>query len=199
MTPVPAQTSGFLDPGRDSQATFRAAMDALARPGTIHALPTTLRAPALLSGGAAALALALCDYETPLWIDEALASNPEVGSYLRFHTGARITSAPSEAAFAIAADPLRLPDLAAFAIGTPDYPDRSTALILEVGSVAVSPGWSLAGPGVMAGMRFGVSGIRADLLAQRRALAMHFPKGIDILFAADAWVAALPRTTRVEA
>ena len=60
---------GFADPVFDSQATFRAALDALARPGRVAALPPVLTPPAPLNPATAALCLTLADLDTPLWLD----------------------------------------------------------------------------------------------------------------------------------
>ncbi len=192
-------TSGFADPGLGSQAIFRAAMEVLARPGSISVLPGLPIAPPPLSAAAAAVALALCDFETPIWLDEALTAEPGVADYLRFHTGARMVAEPREAAFAIAATPTRLPELAAFGLGTLDYPDRSTTLILQVAGLDDATGWHLSGPGIAESSRLRVMGLRPDFVAERQALAPLFPQGLDIIFVAGARLAALPRTTRVEA
>ncbi len=90
----------FADPVRDAQGTFRAVMNAMARPGSIQPVAGLAGAPAPLSPTAAAIAVALADYETPLWLDPALAAAPDVGAWLTFHTGARIIAEPARAAFA---------------------------------------------------------------------------------------------------
>lgn len=125
----------FADPVHDAQRTFRAVMNAMARPGTIHRVAGLVAAPAPLSPVAAAVAVALADYETPLWLDAPLAAMPDVPAYLTFHTGARIVAAPSQAAFALVADAGSLPDFAEFALGTDVYPDRSTTLVVQVESL----------------------------------------------------------------
>ena len=76
-----------------------------------------------------------------------------------------------------------MPPLAAFAQGTPDYPDRSTTLILQVETLAPA-GWTLDGPGHPR---------HSALLAPRRCrptsprrcapTARAFPCGVDIFFA----------------
>ena len=60
---------GFTDPVTDAQATFRAVLDAMARPGTIHSAGECLAAPAPLDRATAAVLLTLVDHETPLWLD----------------------------------------------------------------------------------------------------------------------------------
>jgi alpha-D-ribose 1-methylphosphonate 5-triphosphate synthase subunit PhnH len=190
----------FADPVHESQACFRSVMNALARPGTIQPVVGLADAPAPLSPVAATIALALADYETPVFLDAPLAANHEVARYLAFHTGAKITASRSQASFALIADPAALGDLADFALGTDTYPDRSTTLILQVRSIAAGqPGTELllAGPGIKGTAVLTVAGLpanTADRLAANRAL---FPRGVDLILAGPAGVAALPRTTRV--
>ncbi|PIK69245.1 phosphonate C-P lyase system protein PhnH, partial [Methylobacterium frigidaeris] len=123
---------GFADPVHDAQGVFRAVMDALARPGTIRPLVPVLAPPAPLTAELAAVALALADSDAALWLDAALARSQAVTDFLRFHTGARITEDPAEAAFALISDAAACPDFGAFAQGTPAYPDRSATLVLAV-------------------------------------------------------------------
>ncbi len=140
----------FADPVRDAQAAFRAVMNAMARPGSVQPVAGLAGAPAPLSPTAAAIAVALADYETPLWLDPALAAAPDVGAWLTFHTGARIIAEPARAAFALIADAAALPDLETFAQGTDIYPDRSTTLILQVASLTSGAALKLAGPALPA-------------------------------------------------
>lgn len=87
----------FRDPVRQSQTIFRSAMAAIARPGQIIEVAPGLKAPAPLSAPAACLLLTLCDFETSIWLDQALPANPAVAEFLRFHTGARCIAEPSTA------------------------------------------------------------------------------------------------------
>jgi alpha-D-ribose 1-methylphosphonate 5-triphosphate synthase subunit PhnH len=181
------------------QAVFRAVMNAMAHPGRVHALAALPSEwPAPLNAGAAAVALCLADFETPLWLDEA-ASDVEAAAWLRFHTGARITDDPREAAFAFVTDPRNAPDFGAFALGSLDYPDRSTTFVLQVETFSGGATRTLAGPGIKDTAAFAASPLPGDFdarLAANRALA---PRGVDFIFASSAAVAALPRSTRLVA
>jgi alpha-D-ribose 1-methylphosphonate 5-triphosphate synthase subunit PhnH len=123
---------GFADPVLDAQAAFRAVMGALARPGSVRTLPTDLSPPEPLTPELAAVALTLTDGDAPLWLDGPLAAAPAVSAFLRFHTGASIAADGREAAFALVSEPARLPPFDRFAPGLPEYPDRSTTLVLAV-------------------------------------------------------------------
>lgn len=156
----------------------------------------TVSSPPPLAGGAAAVLLALADYETPVWLDAPLRSAPEVVGFVRFHTGAPIVDAPGEAAFAIISDPARMPPFAAFRQGTADYPDRSSTLLIQVECVSQS-GLSLAGPGIDGQIGFAAEPLPTDFGAQLADNHAGFPCGVDLVFIAGGGLVALPRSTRL--
>jgi alpha-D-ribose 1-methylphosphonate 5-triphosphate synthase subunit PhnH len=188
--------AGFDDPVRGAQAVFRAILDAMARPGRIASLATDLAPPHPLLGTSAALLLALADFETTVWLDEPLAGVPSVGDYLRFHTGARIVPACREADFAVIAAPARMPPLTAFGQGTPEYPDRSTTVIIQIDALA-NQDWQFSGPGILDHVSFRASPLPADFPDQFAANRSRFPCGVDLVFVTTALIAALPRSTRI--
>src|SRR5262249_28798831 len=145
--------------------TFRSVMDAMARPGTVRPL-AGIAAPAPLSPTAAAVALTLLDYETPFWLDAPLTAAGEVARFISFHSGARITADPANAAFALIAAPAAAPPFARFAQGSLEYPDRSTTLVLQVAQLAEGDGMVLRGPGILGTRRLAASPLPADFLAQ---------------------------------
>jgi alpha-D-ribose 1-methylphosphonate 5-triphosphate synthase subunit PhnH len=63
---VEAIEGGFADPVFQSQAVFTALMQAMARPGLRQTLADCLQPPAPLEAGIAAVALTLCDPDTPV-------------------------------------------------------------------------------------------------------------------------------------
>src|SRR5262249_48535997 len=147
-----------------SQAVFRAVMDAMARPGEIKPLVPAAAAPAPLSPTGAAVALALLDYETPVWLDAPLANAQPVADWIPVPNGARVTDDPQAAAFAFLADPKRVPAFDAFAIGTAEYPDRSTTLVLQVEQFGAGECLSLSGPGIACSRNFSGEPLPADIV-----------------------------------
>lgn len=187
---------GFDDPVAQAQATFRRVLEAMARPATVFAAAAVAEAPAPLLATTAAVLLALADLETNVWLDPAASAAPGVAYFIRFHTGARIVEDRSAADFAVLTDPLLLPPLASFALGSAEYPDRSTTLLIQVADFG-QHGLLLCGPGISGVREFGFSPCPVGFdtaLADNHAL---FPRGVDLVFLSPTAVAALPRSTRL--
>jgi alpha-D-ribose 1-methylphosphonate 5-triphosphate synthase subunit PhnH len=184
----------FRNPARESQSVFRTVMEAMARPGRILPLTAGFAPPAPLGATAAAILLTLADFETPVWLDAALSRQPEVIAFLRFHTGARLSSAPDAAAFALIADASNAPRLTAFPQGVPAYPDRSTTVIFQVETLD-ERGWTLTGPGINGRTAFSAAPLPADFTAQLTDNRARFPLGVDMIFAGRGAIAALPRSS----
>jgi len=187
---APAVNTAFA-----SQAAFRAVMEAFARPGDIRTLDE-VAAPAPLAPATAALVQALADYETPVWVDAMFAAVPAVAEWIRFQTGAPIVKDARDAAFALIADPLALPDFDSFAVGTEDYPDRSTTVIVQV-ALFKGPAFTLKGPGIKGRRALAATPLPVDFTERLRANRELFPRGVDLVLVAGAQVAALPRSVRV--
>jgi alpha-D-ribose 1-methylphosphonate 5-triphosphate synthase subunit PhnH len=188
----------FADPVHDAQAVFRRVMDAMARPGRVGHGPWPVRSVGPMPAGLVALALALCDHETPIWLDGPLAGDAQLAGYLRFHTGARVTAAMQTAHFAFSSHGESLPPLDQLAIGTPDYPDRSATLVIAVGELREGRGWRLRGPGVQPGTMLEARPLPADFLAWRADNNALFPRGVDVMLVAGDAMAALPRSTALQ-
>jgi alpha-D-ribose 1-methylphosphonate 5-triphosphate synthase subunit PhnH len=192
-----ALSLGFADPATEAQQVFGAVMNALARPGRPLPLRSDLVPPRPLPPQLAAIALAVADHEAPIWIDAELAEAPAVAEFLRFHTGATIVSGPEDAAFALIASPGRPLPIERFALGTAEYPDRSTTLVFAVSELSEGEGWVLEGPGIPARQNLRASPWPRDLAEIMRANRPLFPRGLDVLLAAPSCVVGLPRTARL--
>lgn len=190
-------TSGIGSAVFAAQSAFRKVMDATARPGSIQTIASIAGHPAPLSPAAAAIALTLFDHDTPVWMDAQLSSSEAVASWLRFNTGCPIVADPGQCAFALISDVASLPSFDRFALGTPDYPDRSTTLILQVTVLSGGAELSLSGPGIRGSAGLCVKGLPDDIVEQHAANRALFPRGVDLLLVAGNEVAALPRSTIV--
>ncbi|PBB17229.1 phosphonate C-P lyase system protein PhnH [Mesorhizobium sp. WSM4313] len=189
---------GFAEPVFNAQAVFRAIMDAMARPGTVQPLPQRARPPAPLSATAGAVALSLCDNDTPVWLDQPLQAEAAVKAWLGFHTGAPSANTPADAHFALIVNPKEMAALDGFAQGTQEYPDRSTTLILLVDDLASGPSLLLEGPGIEKTSMIAPPGMPRHFVEQWKQNTQRFPRGVDIILAAPGSLACLPRTTRIK-
>ncbi|UVK47470.1 phosphonate C-P lyase system protein PhnH [Mesorhizobium sp. AR07] len=189
---------GFADPVFNAQTVFRAVMDAMARPGSVQPLPAFARPPAPLSATAGAVALALCDNDTPLWLDPALQASAAIKSWLGFHTGAALANTPADAHFALIATPAEMMALDGFSQGTQDYPDRSTTLILQVSDLVSGAPLLLEGPGIETSAMIAPARMPRHFVEQWKQNNQRFPRGVDIILATSDGVACLPRTTRIK-
>ncbi|TRC83947.1 phosphonate C-P lyase system protein PhnH [Mesorhizobium sp. WSM4303] len=189
---------GFADPVFNAQTVFRAVMDAMARPGSVQPLAAFARPPAPLSATAGAIALSLCDHDTPLWLDPALQAPAAAKSWLGFHAGAPLANTPADAHFALIANPAEMAALDGFSQGTQDYPDRSTTLILQVSDLTSGNPLLLEGPGIETTATIAPAQMPRHFVEQWKQNSQRFPRGVDIILAARDGIACLPRTTRIK-
>lgn len=184
-----ALQGGFADAAVQSSQAFRAALEAMARPGTLQVIEGAAP-PAPMSPAAGALLLTLCDSTTPLHLSGA-HDCAALRDWVTFHCGAPLVSA-QEASFALGTWTALQP-VTRFAVGLPDYPDRAATLIVETESLAAE-GAHLRGPGIQSTATLSLPEIEAFQI--NRTL---FPLGFDCFFTCEGRIAALPRSTIVEA
>lgn len=195
MSPA-APLPGFVEPVRDAQRVFRAVMTALAEPGRVVPVDDTPVPPGSAGRTAAAVLLALADYETPLWLSPALRGDGSLAAFLRFHTGAPLVEDAGRAAFAlVSANDFN--GLEGFSIGSLDDPDRSATVVLDVAGLAGEGPLTLRGPGIPGLRRLGVAPLPAALVPALAANRGLYPRGVDLVLAAPGAVAGLPRSTTV--
>ena len=187
--------TGFADPVLGAQVAFRCLLEAIAHPGRVVPTATGLAPPAPLLAPAYAAALSLLDFETPVWLDDSLAT-AAVRDTLRLHCGCPIVTEPHKASFALLAAGARTP-LEAFAAGTPEYPDRAATLIWQVSELAAEDGVVLTGPGIRTSARLHVAGLPADFWVQWGTNHGRYPLGVDVVFVTADRIAALPRSVEV--
>lgn len=182
---------GFADPVAQAQATFRAVLDALARPGTIHRVGEGLAAPAPLDPATAALLLALVDTDTKLHIAGDCAAATD---WLVFHCGTAPCPDAAAAGFVVSRG---MPDLGNLATGSDEAPEESATLVLQVAAIGTGVAFTLAGPGLKAPATLRAEGLPADFVARWAANHALFPRGVDLVLCAGTALAAIPRSIAV--
>lgn len=184
---------GLPEPVHSAQRIFKAALEALSRPGRpvqVFDLPPAPRDNGAMSRGMSALALALCDQDTPIWLDQA-CDDAETRHHLRFHCGSPLLAEPAGAAFAFIGDASRLPRLHEFSHGVPEYPDRSATLVIRAAlGRPEDERFKLSGPGVR-GAAEGrsqachIGGLPGWFRKSWQENHAAYPLGLDLLFVDD--------------
>jgi alpha-D-ribose 1-methylphosphonate 5-triphosphate synthase subunit PhnH len=197
MTTIAELPAGFVDKVLSAQSTFRSVMEAMARPGRVQQVIAGVGTPGPLMPGAAAIALTLFDHDTPIWLDARMRQSSQVAKWLKFHGGAPVVDDSSISSFALIGDGGALPDLSRFAIGSNEYPDRSTTLVVQVQSLSHGRAYELRGPGIDGTMTLRATIEPTDLFERLSINETLFPRGIDVVLVSGDAIVAIPRTTRL--
>ncbi|HUH77521.1 MAG TPA: phosphonate C-P lyase system protein PhnH [Devosia sp.] len=188
--------SGFSDPVLQSQAAFRAIMNALANPGSVQVFAQPSAPQGALTAELASILLTLGDQDTPIWLADGLR-DADNAAFVAFHTGAPIVREPGRAVFAFAGSAGELPRFDQFNLGTQEYPDRSSTIVLAVTALSGGTELIIRGPGIKGHGHISPIGLPEDFVAQWADNRELFPRGIDLLLVADGAVLGLPRSTRI--
>lgn len=188
---------GFTNPVADAQTAFHALMHAMANPGQVFPLSPVTMPPQPLTPELGVVAATLLDHDATFWCDSMIASDDNASAWLTFHTGSPRVDSPALAQFALVTNASHMPRLADFAQGEPEFPDRSTTIILAVASLEQGQGLVLQGPGIESEGTLFVDGLPQDFVAQWQANGSQYPLGVDLILVCANCVAAFPRTTRI--
>ncbi|HEY2134035.1 MAG TPA: phosphonate C-P lyase system protein PhnH [Acetobacteraceae bacterium] len=182
---------GFADPVSGSQSCFRATLEAMSRPGSLHQAGAGLTPPAPLDPATAGVLLTLVDTDTRLWLAPDCAAAAE---WIAFHCGAAAHPAIGEADFVLAT---ALPDLATLNAGTDSGPEESATVVLQVRGFGAGQALRLAGPGLREPTTLSADGLPEGFAAAWAANHALFPRGVDIILCAGTTIAALPRSLQI--
>lgn len=186
-----APLPGFADPVLDAQSSFRALLEAMARPGRVMVLPRAPGSPSPLCAAAGAVMLALADAETPVWTD----AGDDAADWLRFHAGCPVVGDAASATFALAVGVPPAPS--SLNAGTDEDPHTSATLVMQVAALEEGAGWRLSGPGIETEHRLRVDGAPDGFLRAWAANRAGFPRGVDVILCAGDRIAGLPRSTAI--
>jgi alpha-D-ribose 1-methylphosphonate 5-triphosphate synthase subunit PhnH len=186
---------GFTDPVRDAQQTFRALLDACARPGIPSAITAEIVPPAGLTAACAAACLTLFDLDVRIWLQPCF--DPSVKNWLQFHTGCQFVAESDRADFAVIQQIETLPELSHFNCGTHEQPEASTTLLIQIASWEGGQPVVLTGPGILE-QRIVTPHLAGSFWQQCEINHRSYPLGIDVFLFAKDDVIGLPRTTRAD-
>ncbi len=188
---------GFQNPTFDSTDVFRKVLTAMSHPGEIQDLKAPCTHPDSLNPTSAAILLALADMETEVWLAPEMDS-AEARNFLKFHTGCKVVEDPNECKFAIANSNSDIASYKALSTGSAEYPDRSATLIMAVEDIDNAQGVTLTGPGIKVSRHLKVSNVIKEFWTWFETNTQLFPQGVDVIFASEAHIAAVPRTIKLE-
>ncbi len=183
----------------DTQKLYRRMLDAMARPGTVVALPRLdIYPPPGLSAHASVLAFTLLDGDTTF---ATLPANELWQEYLAVNTGAR-PAAPADAEFIILAGHQYGPQLAAARRGDLLAPEQGATIFVMVDALEDDRGelkLTLTGPGVDGQATVFVTGLNWSNLENILSLNQEYPLGVDCLLTdKNGRLTALPRSAAVQ-
>ncbi|MEL6128669.1 MAG: phosphonate C-P lyase system protein PhnH [Cyanobacteria bacterium J06627_3] len=187
------QLAGFTDAVHDAQSTFRALLDALARPG-ISQSTVSLMPPTGLDVSCAAACLTLLDLETVVWLQPGFSK--DVRPWLVFHTGCRFTESPKVADFALLCDLGTAPELKDFCWGTAEYPEAATSLLIQLPGLTGGKPVTLRGPGILNEIEVMLP-LDITFWQQWERMTADYPLGLDCWYFSQNQIMGLPRTAKV--
>lgn len=188
---------GLTDPVHSSAEVFRVLVKVMSEPGVVEELEDVCGHPEQLLKAASATILTLADMDTSLYLAREIDHQVSRG-FLTLHTGVKIVDSANQADFVIAnqdTDILQYQDLP---VGDPQYPDQSATLIIQVANIHGSKKVTASGPGIENTKEIHLPDLPDSFFAWRDMKNSLYPCGIDIIFASNTELMAIPRTTKLE-
>lgn len=199
-SPDPALVAAARLDAATSLQVFRAALDALARPGRPTRLPIVR--PDLLPAALLPV-LALADLEiTVAVLDDRRPSADASTDWLTVvtaATGARRASSLGEADLVLALRPPASSEITALRTGDALAPERGARLVVACSRLGHgNTGVGLSGPGAASGRTLHIDGPGPELFDALELVNRDFPAGVDSWFVApDGAIAAISRGTHI--
>ncbi|SES97004.1 phosphonate C-P lyase system protein PhnH [Thorsellia anophelis] len=207
--------TGFHSPCLDAQIGFKQVLDSLSQPGKINTYENWHFNWPTLNNASVACLLALCDQDTPVFIDKTLALS-DISRSVAFHTQSKLTEQLCDAHFAFLDESIDLESLEQLNIGTDISPESSAFVIIqtkqlpqvtdnndstptdkavlkELGQTTLR----LTGPGIL-GSRMITTALPVDILTYLVEGRKAFPKGVDFILTHQNSMLGIARTTQLE-
>lgn len=179
-----------IDPVRDTRSCHRALVDAMSRPGTTYRVPSPADRVVIATLADGEVSLSTPDDR----LREALAGTGRLRAAPRDEARLLHTRGSTDGAVLDAPrGTLKEPSLGATVVYQLEELDESDA---DANDTDETTAVTVSGPGVPGERTFGVALPAAELRAIADAQAAY-PRGIDVVFATDDLVAALPRSVTI--
>lgn len=187
-----------VDPVHDTRTTFRALVDAMARPGTVKSVPVSPADHAVLA--------TLVDHEVTLHTEDGTLREA-------LSSAGRYDPVPLEEADVIHVQGSTGGRVAAAERGTLKEPSDGATAVYRVDGLASGPGTDgdgadalpddalllrATGPGVPDRRLFRVAGLPETEVGAIADASAGFPRGVEVILAGEDCVVALPRSVIVE-
>ncbi len=184
--------AGFQDTVHDAQQSFRALLDAIARPGCAYSIGVALEPPMGMMTSCAAACLTLLDLEVTLWMQPGW--HESVRSWLLFHTGCRFVTDGAIANFALIHTWDNALGFADFHLGTAEDPEQSTTLLIQLGQMEGGIPTGLSGPGIESRQSIAPC-LPKSFWDEWTSNHQMYPLGVDVFLFHHQTVMGLPRST----
>ena len=92
----------------------------------------------------------------------------------------------------------RAVDAAILAIGTAEYPDRATTVLLQLPALGEVASLRLTGPGIPSEAALDEADLPREVVAMLMRNAELYPLGLDVILTAPGVMVGLPRSTRID-
>jgi alpha-D-ribose 1-methylphosphonate 5-triphosphate synthase subunit PhnH len=194
------------DPVFHSQAIFRSALDAIARPGNLSSLDTLpIDPPAGLTRGLASLAFTLINRDVSYCL---VGFNPETEAYLNANTSSR-TQALHQADFLLCDGYPSAEVVQCAKTGILTYPETSSSIYAQVSGIHAEPtpdalAVRFEGPGIPESVTRWFTQAPRSFFEALASVNSEFPLGIDVLLVhanpcdpGTFRVLGIPRTARI--
>ena len=191
----------FDDEIHNSQDCFREILKAMSEPGTKVKL-NYIKGFGKAAAASTQILLTLSDNMTSIWFSEYFKKDTDLTNNISFYTNSKIVNNSKYSTFALidGSEEQYFEGTLPFSVGSLEYPDKNTTVIVEVSSFSHGESYFLKGPGIQSTKPLTISGIPKSLIYYliNRKNEDIFPMGIDFIFVCDEEVIAIPRTTLME-
>ncbi len=192
---------GFENTERESQIIFRQVLSSFSRPGLPFEINPRVKSYEADPGKVGtSLLLALMDTGSSLHLP-GVDHDSALRNFLKFHTGCTFLNSPEQADYIWVQQSAHLPALQKCALGSAEFPEASTTLIIDVEGFKIDANsnrynpWF--GPGINGELHLEVLGLKEGFWIERETIRPLFPCGVDVIFCSPTHIVSLPRSTRI--